>query len=171
LVVFLVAGCAGMGTGTHTYRIPSSGMEPTLHCARGSSAPGCLGAEDDRVVVRLGAKVKRGDIVVFDTPRDAAMRCGEGGLFVKRVIGLPGETVHEDAHGRIDIDGAPLSEPYVQRARRLEDSASFGKTWHVPRGDYFVLGDNRPDSCDSRVWGGVPKKNVVGPVVKIVHGG
>jgi signal peptidase I len=89
---------------------------------------------------------------------------------VKRVIGLPGETVHEDAHGRIDIDGAPLSEPYVQRARRLEDSSSFGKTWNVPRGDYFVLGDNRPGSCDSRVWGGLPKKNVVGPVVKIIHG-
>jgi signal peptidase I len=146
-------------------------MEPTLHCARGPSAVGCLGTSAAHVVVRLGAKVEREDIVVLTTPREAAIDCGEGPLLVKRVIGLPGETVHEDAHGRIDIDGAPLSEPYVQRSRRLEDSASFGKTWHVPRGDYFGLGDNRPGSCDSRVWGGVPQKNIVGPVVKVVHGG
>jgi signal peptidase I len=146
-------------------------MEPTLHCARGPSAVGCLGATDDHVVVRLGAKVKQGDIVVLRTPREAAIKCGEGPLFVKRVIGLPGETVHEDPQGRIEIDGTLLSEPYVQRARRIEDSASFGKTWHVPLHDYFVLGDNRPGSCDSRVWGGLPKKNVVGPVVKIIHGG
>jgi signal peptidase I len=160
-----------MGTRTHTYGIPSSGMEPTLHCARGNSPVGCLGAAEDHVVVQPGAKVKRGDIVVFTVPPEAVVKCGEGpGLFVKRVIGLPGETVHEDAHGRIDIDGAPLSEPYVRRARRLEDSAFFGKTWHVPRGDYFLLGDNRPGSCDSRVWGGVPEKNIVGPVVKVIHG-
>jgi signal peptidase I len=146
-------------------------MEPTLHCARGPSAVGCLGTSDDHVVVQLGAKVKRGDVVVINTPRDAALSCGEGPVLVKRVIGLPGETVHEDTHGRIEIDGTPLSEPYVQRAQRLEDSASFGKTWHVPRADYFVLGDNRPGSCDSRVWGGVRKKNIVGPVVSIIHGG
>jgi hypothetical protein len=63
---------------------------------------------------------------------------------VKRVIGLPGETVHEDAHGLIDIDGTHLSEPYIQRARRLADTQFFGKTWHVPRGDYFVLGTTAP---------------------------
>jgi signal peptidase I len=92
-------------------------------------------------------------------------------MFVKRVIGLPGETVHEDAHGFIDVDGTRLSEPYVQRAARLQDSMHFGHTWHVQRGTYFVLGDNRPQSCDSRAWGGVPKRNVVGPVVKIERSG
>ena len=56
-------------------------MEPTLHCAK--PAPGCLGTADDRVVVQPGEKLKRGDIVVFRTPPEAAVRCGEGGLFVK----------------------------------------------------------------------------------------
>ena len=157
-----------MGARTHTYEIPSSAMEPTLHCAKGP--PGCLGTADDHVVVQIGAMVKQGDIVVFKTPPETAVKCGTSGLFVKRVIGLPSETVHEDAHGRIDIDGTRLSEPYIRRARRLEDTQFSGKTWHVPRGDYFVLGDNRPASCDSRVWGGVPKKNISGPVVKIIRG-
>ena len=158
----LVAGCGG--TATHTYRIPSSAMEPTLHCAK--PAPGCLGKEDDRVVVKVGGSVKRGDIVIFTAPQEAAVRCGIGGLSVKRVIGLPGETVYF-----IDIDGKRLPEPYLQPARRLSDGAHFALTWHVRKGQFFVLGDNRAESCDSRVWGGVPKHNVIGPVVKIIHSG
>lgn len=143
-------------------------MEPTLNCAR--PTPGCLGSADDHVVVQLGGSVKRGDILVFKTPPETATKCGEGGLFVKRLIGQPGETVHEDDQGFIEIDGKRLSEPFISSARRGEDSAFFGQTWHVPRGDYFVIGDNRSASCDSRVWGGVPKQNVLGPVVKIIHG-
>jgi len=119
--------------------------------------------------VQLGASVKRGDIVVFRTPPQAALRCGEGGLFVKRVVGLPGETVHEEDRGFIDVDGKRLREPYLGRAGRLADSAHFGETWHVAAGDYFVLGDNRSQSCDSRTWGGVPQRNVVGPVVRILR--
>lgn len=116
------------------------------------------------------------DIVVFKTPPAAAAKCGEGGLFVKRVIGLPGETVRQDDHGFIHVRGrgskafAKLAEPYVPAGRRLSDSAHFGETWHVGAGAYFVLGDNRPQSCDSRVWGSVPRHNIVGPVVKVIHG-
>jgi signal peptidase I len=160
-------GCA-VGAQTHTYRIPSAAMEPTLHC--GKPAPGCLGPADDRVVVKRGARVKRGDIVVFTTPPATAVKCGTGGLFVKRLIGLPGEAVHEDAHGFIDIGGKRLDEPYIERSSRLDDTSFFDRTWHVPPGDYFMVGDNRPQSCDSRVWGGVPKHDVVGPVVKILRG-
>lgn len=166
------AGCGASGS-THTYTIPSAAMEPTLHCAK--PGLGCLGAGDDRVVVRVGAAVRRKDIVVFRTPPAAAARCGEAGLFVKRVIGLPGETVHQDDHGFIHVRGphsktfTKLEEPYVSARRRLSDSAHFGETWHVPAGDYFMIGDNRSQSCDSRTWGSVPRRNIVGPVVEIIR--
>jgi signal peptidase I len=125
---------------------------------------------DDRVVVKRDARVRRGDIVVFKTPPETAVKCGEVGLFVKRLIGLPGEPVHEDAHGFIDVGGKRLAEPYVERSSRLEDTSFVDRTWHVPPGDYFMIGDNQAESCDSRVWGGVPKHDVVGPVVKILRG-
>jgi len=172
-----VAGCGGAsGAGpnttfvnppTRTYSIPSSAMEPTLNCAK--PAAGCLGTADDRVVVRPGQLPKRGDIVVFRAPRTAAEKCGEGGTFVKRLIGLPGETVHEERHGFIDIDGKRLHEPYLTPTRRAADVMFFGKTWYVPAGHYFMLGDNRAESCDSRVWGSVPAADVIGPVTKIIR--
>jgi signal peptidase I len=164
---FVGAGCLAT-SGTRVFKIPSSAMEPTLHCAK--PVPGCLGSADDRVVVRPGKPLQRGDIVVFRTPPEAAVRCGTGGLFVKRLIGLPGEMVHEDAHGFISVDGKRLTDPYVPRAARREDTQFAGKTWHVPARHYFMVGDNRPASCDSRVWGSVPAHNVIGPVVKIIRG-
>ena len=154
------------------YRIPSSSMEPTLNCAK--PALGCLGDSSDRV---LACRIcldfgppSRGDIIVFNTPSEAAAKCGEGGTFVKRVIGLPGETVREDDNGFIWIRGpdsktfAKLKEPYVSADRRLLDSAHFGQTWHVPNGDYFMMGDNRSQSCDSRTWGSVPRNKLIGIV-------
>ncbi len=95
------------------YRIPSSSMEPTLHCAK----PGawCEGRFNDRVIAnRLVYRFespKRGQIVVFQAPKDA---CGIGGTFVKRLIGLPGDTVSE-RDGYVSINGVPLREPYVDR--------------------------------------------------------
>jgi signal peptidase I len=159
------------------YRIASSAMEPTLHCAR--PAPGCRGRVDDLVVARLtgATNIQRRDILVFTTPPEAAVKCGEGGTFVKRVIGLPGETVHENRQGSILIKNrgssgfVELDEPYVPAQSRLADSQHFGETWHVPSGDYFMLGDNRAESCDSRVWGAVPPRNVIGPVVQVFRQG
>src|SRR6201990_888763 len=79
------------------YRIPSSSMEPTLHCAR--PALGCEARFSDRVLAcRICYDLfspKRGDVVVFNTPPEAARICGSGGVFVKRLIGLPGETWKE----------------------------------------------------------------------------
>jgi signal peptidase I len=79
------------------YRIPSSSMEPTLHCAR--PAYQCEARFSDRVLAcRFCYRIagpKRGDIVVFHTPPLAAARCGEGGVYVKRLIGLPGELWEE----------------------------------------------------------------------------
>jgi signal peptidase I len=153
------------------YRIPSSSMEPTLNCAK--PATGCLGDSSDRV---LACRIcldfsapSRGDIVVFNTPSEAALKCGEGGTFVKRVIGLPGETVREDDNGFIWIRGPDsktfekLKESYLGAARQA-DSAHYGQTWHVPQGQYFMMGDNRAQSCDSRTWGSVPRDKLIGTV-------
>jgi signal peptidase I len=156
------------------YRIPSSSMEPTLNCAKGPANPGCLGDSSDRVLacricLDFGSP-SRGDIVVFNTPTEAALKCGEGGTFVKRVVGLPGETVHESNKGFILIKkpGTPefvkLKEPYLPAQSRLADSQHFGQTWTVPPGSYFMMGDNRAQSCDSRTWGAVPRDKLIGIV-------
>jgi signal peptidase I len=156
------------------YRIPSSSMEPTLNCAKGPAFPGCLGNSSDRVLAcRICLRFNspsRGDIIVFNTPSDAATKCGEGGTFVKRVIGLPGDTVSEHDDGSIWIRSAgakrfvKLKEPYLSASRRLADSQHFGQQWSVPKGEYFMMGDNRPESCDSRAWGSVPRNKLIGTV-------
>jgi len=146
------------------YRIPSSSMEPTLHC--GTPQPGCLARFSDRVLAnRFIYHLRdphRGEIVVFKTPAEAEEKCGAGGTFVKRIIGLPGETVRE-RDGRIFIDGKLLNEPYVKPPNRDFDSGR----WVVPKGRYFMMGDNRAQSCDSRRWGSVPRGNLVGPVFAV----
>ncbi len=146
------------------YRIPSSSMEPTLHCAHPDL--GCEASISDRVLAcRICYTLHsphRGDIAVFRTPPLAKTKCGAGGTFVKRIIGLPGETVQDKPGGWIYINGRKLNEPYIRPDRRMEDS-NFG-TWTVPKGQYFMMGDNRGSSCDSRVWGAVPRKNMIGEV-------
>jgi signal peptidase I len=155
------------------YRIPSSSMEPTLNCAKGPAFPGCLGDSSDRVLAcRICLDFRspsRGDIVVFNTPSDAAAKCGEGGTFVKRVIGLPGDTIREDDNGFIWIKSpgakqfVKLKEPYLTSSRRLADSQHFGQVWKAGNG-YFMMGDNRAESCDSRAWGSVPRNKLIGTV-------
>src|SRR5271154_7296659 len=95
------------------YRIPSSSMEPTLHCARPTL--GCEGRFSDRVIAceicyRFGSP-SRGQIVVFHAPAKAAEpdACGEAGVYVKRLIGMPGDTVHEDSHSYIWVNGKRLN--------------------------------------------------------------
>jgi signal peptidase I len=139
------------------YREPTSSMEPTLHCAKPGA--GCRGTADDKFAVLKIGGWGRGDVVVFDTPPAAASRCRVAGKFVKRVIGLPGDTVRE-RNGRVSVDGRPLSEPYVADGERDHETGS----WRVPAGSYFLLGDNRAQSCDSRVFGPVPKRDIVGRV-------
>jgi signal peptidase I len=147
------------------YRIPSSSMEPTLHCAK----PGdfCEGRFNDRVIAnRLAYRFgdpKRGQIVVFKAPA-LASRCGEedgGSTFVKRLIGLPGDRVSE-RNGRVYVNGTPLREPYVDPALRDDTTASWPR---VAPGHYFFMGDDRAHSCDSRTWGTVPRSSLIGPVV------
>jgi len=153
------------------YRIPSSSMEPTLHCAR--PAPGCEARTSDRVLAcrfcyHLHAP-RRDDIVVFNTPKLAKQECGQEGTFVKRLIGLPGD-VWEERAGDVYIDGKKLDEPYIKPARRdgrtlgLSDIPPRNTYIRIPKDYYLMMGDNRKSSCDSRVWGLVPKKNLIGKV-------
>ena len=112
---------------------------------------------------------KRGEIVVFKTPPAAQVACnsgdpgGGGETFVKRLIGLPGDRWREQ-NGYIYINGKRLNEPYIKAGspRHGDDSGE-----DVPQGQYLMLGDNRASSCDSRRWGTVPRKNLIGPVFAI----
>jgi signal peptidase I len=153
LVVFFV-GYAKL------YRIPSAAMEPTLRCA---AEPRCSGKTDDRVLaIRLRwpfKGVSHGDIVAFHTPPRADATCGSSGVFVKRVIALPGETFAE-RKGVVYVNGKPLTERYV----KLRDHDTWARR-RVPSGSYFLLGDARSQSCDSRVFGPVPRRDLIARVV------
>ena len=153
LVLGVVVGLALFQLGAllvvKAYKLPSASMEPTVR--RG-----------DRVgVVRFVGSVEpdRGDIVAFRATRRIAVLCGQSGVYLKRIVGLPGEQIVEQA-GHVFVDGVRLAEPYVGPGRRDAISGS----WRVPAGTYFVLGDNRRASCDSRVWGAVPRASLIGEV-------
>ena len=114
------------------YRIPTSSMEPTLHC--GKPGDGCRSRVSDRVIAnrivyRFHAP-ERGDIIVFTAPARVAAACNASGTFVKRIVGLPGDQVSLKG-GQVLINGVRL-------------------------------GDNRTMSCDSRRWGVVPRDNITG---------
>ena len=150
------------------YRIPSSSMEPTLHCARGGAgSSGCEARFSDRVpanrFIYHFRDPHRGEIVVFNVPKAAEAACGSGGVFVKRIIGLPGE-VWQERNGYVYIDGKRLSEPYIKPDRRDFQSYPARK---IAKGNYFMMGDNRESSCDSRRWGTVPRKSIIGKVFAI----
>ena len=95
---------------------------------------------------------RRGEVIVFEFPFDTTKD------FVKRVLAVPGDTV-EVRDGTVLIDGVPLPEPYLDR----EDSSNDGPVFLGP-GEYYVLGDNRRSSNDSRSWGPVPEGNILGKV-------
>ena len=95
---------------------------------------------------------QRGDVVVFRYPRNTSVD------FVKRVIGVPGDTVTISAEGVVAVNGVAISEPYTN------DLLNYYGPEHVTlgAGQYFVMGDNRGDSSDSREWGPVPRSDIIG---------
>lgn len=117
-----------------------------------SMAP--LIASGEVVVINTAAykigSVSRGDIVAFTHDRGAPI------VYLKRVVGMPGETV-EVKHGFVYVDGRLLPEPYV----RYRDDRSV-PALTLPAGQYYVLGDNRTNSDDSRDWGGVSSSEMIG---------
>ena len=99
----------------------------------------------------------RGDVIVFAPPPEYG---GDGTPFIKRVIGLPGDMV-EIHDGAVHINGVRLEEQYVRRSEPTQASGS-ASSWAIGTGDLFVLGDNRENSSDSRVFGTVRRDSVVG---------
>jgi len=99
------------------------------------------------------ASPHRGDIVIFDYPKDTRQ------VFVKRVIGLPGEIIAIQ-NGIVIIDGKPLPEPYKTFAAHGDMAPQF-----VPHDQFFVMGDNRDVSDDSRYWGNLPRYDIIGRAV------
>jgi signal peptidase I len=144
-----------------TFFIPSGSMEPTLQVG-------------DRILVNKLSyhlhSVHRGDIVVFSKP--PAENCGgpEVNDLVKRVVGLPGERISVSG-GYVDINGKRLDETWLPASKQASTVSgpqgtpySLTHPYLIPANHYFVMGDNRTDSCDSRYWGTIPKGLIVGKV-------
>ena len=152
------------------YYIPSSSMEPQLHIG-------------DRVIVsKLSYDLHdphRGDIIVFPSPEDhsvddsplpirvirgifegVGLAKPEKEILIKRIIGLPGETV-EAHNGHVFVDGRQLFEPYLPTALATE---TFGPAT-VPKGSLWVMGDNRGNSRDSRFIGAIKESDVIGRAI------
>jgi len=152
-VVLIVAVVVAIGIRTfvvQTFFIPSASMEPTLMIGDRILV--------DKISYHLHA-VHRGDIVVFATPPGENAGPNVKDL-VKRIIGLPGERISSSG-GQVLIDGKPLSEPWL-----VPGTVTTGITpQKIPPGEYFVMGDNRSDSQDSRFFGPIHKSLIVGRVV------
>jgi signal peptidase I len=146
------------------FYIPSGSMEPTLNIG-------------DRVLVNKLSydlhDVNRGDIVVFEAPESA--QSGDIEDLVKRVIGLPGDTVTYDDAGSVVINGKRLNEPYLPAGTTTEPlaqpvppgcgtPADDQPGCVVPKGTVFVLGDNRGSSKDGRAFGPIEEDSIVGRV-------
>jgi signal peptidase I len=163
VVVAVTAALAIQAFIVKPYRIPSPSMAATL-------------VNGDRILVnRLSyafGGIGRGDVIVFHWPKDTKM------VFVKRVIGLPGDVLSLRG-GRVFVNGKLLREPYVRQDGGSEEPtlsaedlamSDSGSPWglerpyKVPNGCYFVMGDNRMESDDSRDWGVVPRAQVIGRV-------
>jgi signal peptidase I len=134
-----------------------------MHCARPD--PGCEAGRRDRfaVLTRL-VSYDRGDVVVFRTPPRAREKCGSAGTSVKRIVGLPGERIEtrvDRGVAYVHVDGKRLDEPYLGKKRR---GTGPEERLRVPADHYFVLGDNRRNSTDSRYWGPVPLSVIEGRV-------
>jgi signal peptidase I len=174
--VVIIAVALGLAVGIQAFlikpfRIPSPSMEPTLDVGQ-------------RVLVnRVGTHFgdpSRGDVIVFKPPAGAdTHQCGipsepadghpcakptskrSDNNFIKRVVGLPGDKLFV-RNNRAYINGKPLDEPYVNKGTSCDEFCNLPKPITIPPGHFFMMGDNRGESDDSRDWGPVPKKWIVG---------
>lgn len=118
----------------------------------------------DKVSYKLGAP-KRGDVVVFHAPEAAQCPTGTGCDFIKRILGLPGETI-EVKDNAIWVNGQPVPEPYIPEENFTRPGAyTSDRKITLGPNEYFVCGDNRPHSSDSRAWGPITTNEIVGKAI------
>lgn len=142
VVIFFAGACGGGGSSRH-FVMQGQAMSPTLD-------------DGDQVAVEeYGSESpQRGDIILFHPPTES----GEPSdlLFLKRIVGLPGETI-EIRQQAVLVDGSELAEPYI-----AEPTAGTFDLYLVPTDAYFVMGDNRNNSSDSRSYSAIPKDSIIG---------
>lgn len=139
LVIFFL-----VRTVIQNYRIDGISMEPNFHNGQFLII--------NKLAYRLGEPA-RGDVIVFHYPRDPSRD------FIKRVIGLPGDTV-EVRNGQVVVNGEIIDEPY-----RPSPGTYDADPVTLPPDQLFVMGDNRNNSSDSHIWGALPMENVIGKAV------
>lgn len=125
---------------TQNFRIEGASMLPTLHEGQYLII--------NKLIYYL-EEPQRGDIIVLHFPNDRSRD------FIKRVIGVPGDTV-EISNGQVRVNDVLLSEPYASAP------PNNNTTWQVPEDQFFVVGDNRPNSSDSRSWSFLPREDIIG---------
>jgi signal peptidase I len=151
-VVLLVVGIVMLFVMTRVYTVSTPTMENTV-------------PSGDRVLLAPGTGVRRGDVAVLRVPVSIS---GTSTVFVKRVIGLPGDHVACcDPRGRVTVNGRPLDESYLHPG---DPPSRSGFSVGLGPGQIWVMGDSRTISVDSRKWGPVPISGVVGRVVLVNHG-
>jgi signal peptidase I len=130
-------------------------LTQSYHVNDGSMQPGL--SADSYVMINKQAYFfrppQRGDVIVFHLPTNTNVD------YIRRIVGLPGDTVQIDGT-QIKVNNTVLREPYVSAS-----ATPIVNTWKVPPDQYFVLGDNRPSSEDSRYWGPIPKTYIVGKAI------
>jgi signal peptidase I len=154
LLLALVLATTVRTYAAQAFVVPSGSMSPTLQVG------------DHLIVDKLSSTIHRGDIVVFHrAPGDTDT---EYPILVKRVIGLPGERISSSGNN-ILINGRPIAEPWLPKLTGIcYQSAADVRPTTIPAHQYFVMGDCRGDSSDSRFWGTVPASNIIGKVTVVV---
>jgi signal peptidase I len=138
-----------VNTATGRYRVQGHSMLPTLH-------------EGEYLIINKLSyfldEPNRGDVIVLHFPRDRSRE------YIKRVIGLPGDHI-EVSGSTVTVNGVPLSEPYINGTAAYRTAS-----WTVPEDQFFVMGDNRNNSSDSRSWSFLPRDDIVGKAWLIYWG-
>ena len=141
LLIFIVIRFA-----VQSYRVDGPSMEPGLRT-------------DEFVMVNKAAYLfsppQRGDVIVFRYPLDTSKD------FIKRIVGVPGDTV-QTTSTEVIVDGQVLREPYISQPFNFESNM-----WKLGPDQFFVMGDNRDNSLDSRTWGPLDKSYIIGKAVAV----